>query len=106
MRNASEPIARYGIYSFGKETLTKTLYFKCLRIYNKAKTMGRPPLSDELRRSKLFPLRLTPNEIAVLETASRKLGETVADILRKGAVLYMRKRDKGGKSQKRKEQKR
>jgi hypothetical protein len=57
--------------------------------------MGRPPKPESDRRSKLFPLRLTLGEIAELEAASRRLGETVADIFRKGAKLYI-ERSKGG----------
>jgi hypothetical protein len=63
--------------------------------------MGRPPKAESERRSKLFPLRLTPGEIAELETASRRLGETVADILRKGAKLYLM-RSKDGSTRKEK----
>jgi hypothetical protein len=61
--------------------------------------IGRPPKPEHLRRSKLFPLRLTPGEAAELESAARKLGEPVAAILRKGASLYIRQRGKGGSSQ-------
>jgi hypothetical protein len=64
--------------------------------------MGRPPKPKHLRRSSSYLLRLTPGELAGLEHASRKLGETVADVLRKGAALYIRQRGKGG-SHKRKE---
>lgn len=64
--------------------------------------IGRPPKPEHLRRSKLFPLRLTPSEIEEFQKASRELGEPVAAILRKGAALYIHKRGKGGSS-KRKE---
>jgi hypothetical protein len=64
--------------------------------------MGQPPKPEHLKRSKLFPLRLTPGEITYLKRASRKLGESVAAILRKGAVLYIQMRGKGG-SQRREE---
>ena len=64
--------------------------------------IGRPPKPEHLRRSKLFPLRLTPDEWAELDQAARKLGEPVAALLRKGAALYIRQRGKGGSS-KRKE---
>ena len=55
--------------------------------------MGRPPKPENERRSKLFPIRLTPGEIAELESASRRLEETVADIFRKGAKLYLKSKD-------------
>jgi hypothetical protein len=48
-------------------------------------------------------LRLTPGEIAELEAASRTLGESIADIFRKGAKLYL-KRGKGGSKRKEKKQ--
>jgi hypothetical protein len=60
-----------------------------LNVYTNTSCMGRPPKSENERRSKLFPLRLTPGEIAELESAARRLGETVADIFRKGAKLYI-----------------
>lgn len=62
--------------------------------------IGRPPKPEHLRRSKLFPLRLTPDEIARYEAESRKRGEPVAEILRKGAELYIRRRGKGGSNRK------
>jgi hypothetical protein len=58
--------------------------------------IGRPRKPKHLRRSKLFPLRLTPGEMATLEHASRELKEPVAAILRKGAVLYVRRKGKDG----------
>jgi len=64
--------------------------------------MGRPPKPAAERRSKLFPLRLLPGEIAALEAASRRLGETVSEILRKGARLYI---ERGKDEPKRKEKK-
>jgi hypothetical protein len=64
-----------------------------LNVYTKTPCMGRPPKSQIDRRSKLFPLRLTPGEMTELESASRRLGESVADIFRKGAKLYMRGKD-------------
>ena len=64
-------------------------------VYTTNPCMGRPPKPDSERRSKLCPLRLTLGEAAELEAASRRLGETVADIFRKGAKLYI-ERSKGG----------
>jgi hypothetical protein len=72
-------------------------------VYTNNSCMGRPPKPEDQRRSKLFPLRLTPGEMTELESASRRLGETLADIFRKGAKLYV-ERGKDG-STKRKEKK-
>ena len=71
-------------------------------VYTNTPCMGRPPKPEAERRSKLFPLRLTPGEMAELESASRRLGETVADIFRKGAKLYV---ERGKDGSNRKEQK-
>ena len=70
-----------------------------VNVYTHTPCMGRPPKPEAQRRSKLFPLRLTPGEMAELETASRRLGETVAAIFRKGAKLYI-KRGKDGPKRK------
>jgi hypothetical protein len=73
---------------------------KCLlpgvNVYTLMPDMGRPFIPEHQRRSKLFPLRLSPCETAELENASRQLGEPVAVILRKGAALYIRKKGKDG----------
>lgn len=70
-------------------------------VYTNILCMGRPPKPESERRSKLFPLRLTPGEIEELESASRRLGETIADILRKGAKLYvMRGKDESKRKEK------
>lgn len=58
--------------------------------------MARPPKPKHLKRSKLFPLRLTPSELQTYESASRKLKEPVASILRKGALLYIKAKGKDG----------
>jgi hypothetical protein len=80
----------------------KTGLTSAVIVYTNIPCMGRPPKPENERRSKLFPLRLTPGEIAELESAARRLGETVADIFRKGAKLYIT----GGKDgSKRKENK-
>ena len=73
------------------QRLTETI-----NVYTVMSRMARPPKPEHLRRSKLFPLRLTPSEIAKLERASRSLKEPVAEILRKGAELYLEMRGKGG----------
>jgi hypothetical protein len=67
-----------------------------LNVYTLKAGMGRPSLPTHRRRSKLFPLRLSPGETASLKKASRLLGESVAAILRKGAALYIKKKGKGG----------
>lgn len=66
---------------------------------------GRPRKPEHSKRSKWFPLRLTPSEFASYHRASREFGEPVAEIIRKATELYIRKRGKGG-SRKRKEKKR
>lgn len=68
-----------------------------VNVYTNTPCMGRPPKSESERRSKLFPLRLTPGEVAELESASRRLGETIADIFRKGAKLYIARGKDGSK---------
>lgn len=73
-------------------------------VYTNTPCMGRPPKTASERRSKLFPLRLTPGELAELESASRSLGESVAAIFREGAKLYMT-RGKDGPRPRRKERK-
>jgi hypothetical protein len=62
--------------------------------------IGRPLKPEHLRRSKMFPLRLTPSEWAALSAASRQLKESVAAILRTGAALYIRRKGKGGSRRK------
>ena len=69
-------------------------------VYTHTKCMGRPPKPEHLRRSKLFPLRLTPGEIARYERAARKFGVTVAEILRVGADSYIQARGKDGSPKK------
>ena len=70
--------------------------------YNISMRTGRPPKPEQLKRSKWFPLRLTPSEFVKYHKASREFGEPVAEIIRKATELYLRKRGKGG-SRKRKE---
>jgi hypothetical protein len=74
----------------------KTFDSGTFEIYKYPMGIGRPPKPRELRRSKLILVRLTPGEWTVLKQASRKLGEPVAEILRKGAALYIHRRGKGG----------
>jgi hypothetical protein len=73
-----------------------------VNVYTNTPCMGRPPKPEGKRRSKLFPLRLTPGEIAELESASRRLGETVAEIFRKGAALYIMRGKDGSKRKEKK----
>ena len=86
-----------------EQTANKILLTPDVIVYTHKSCMGRPPKPEDQRRSKLFPLRLTPGEIAELEAASRTLGESIADIFRKGAKLYL-KRGKGGSKRKEKKQ--
>ena len=64
--------------------------------------MGRPTKPDGERRSKLFPLRLTPGEIAELESAAYVLGVSVAEIFRQGAKLYITRGKDGSKRKEKK----
>ena len=80
-----------------KNSLTKGI-----AVYTNTPCMGRPPKSEDERRSKLFPLRLTPAELAELQSASRALGETVASIFRNGAKLYITRGKDGSKRKEKK----
>ena len=73
-------------------------------VYTFTIDMGRPRIMHHDRRSKLFPLRLSPRETAFFSREARDLGESVASVLRNGGMLYIKMRGKGG-SQKRKEKK-
>ncbi len=86
----------------GEQIRNKKGLTRGLSVYTNKQRMaiGRPPKPEHLRRSKLFPLRLTPGEWTELDQAARKLGETVAAILRNGARLYIRRRGKGGSQRK------
>lgn len=75
-----------------------------VNVYTLTIDMGRPRITNEDRRSKLFPLRLSPREIAFFSRNARDLGESVASVLRNGGMLYIKMRGKDG-SQKRKEKK-
>ena len=55
------------------------------------------PESPSPDRTKRFVLRLTPNEMAALEAASRRLALSAADILREGATLYIPSSEKSKK---------
>ena len=73
-------------------------------VYTFTNDMGRPRIAHDNRRSKLFPLRLSPRETAFFSRKARDLGESVASVLRNGGMLYIKMRGKDG-SQKRKEKK-
>jgi len=73
-------------------------------VYTFTNGMGRPRITHPDRRSKLFPLRLSPRETAFFSRKARDLGESVASVLRNGGMLYIKMRGKDG-SQKRKEKK-
>jgi hypothetical protein len=73
-------------------------------VYTFTNDMGRPRITHDDRRSKLFPLRLSPRETAFFSRKARDLGESVALVLRNGGMLYIKMRGKDG-SQKRKEKK-
>jgi hypothetical protein len=75
-----------------------------VNVYTFTDDMGRPRITHRDRRSKLFPLRLSPRETAFFSRKARDLGESVASVLRNGGMLYIKMRGKDG-SQKRKEKK-
>ena len=64
--------------------------------------VGRPPKPKNLARSERFFLRLTHGEMAEVLEASRRLGEPVAQIFRKGAAHYIHVKGKDGSKQRRK----
>ena len=72
-----------------------------VNVYTNKPCMGRPTKPADERRSRLFPVRLTLGESAELESASHRLGVTVADIFREGAKLYI-ERSKDGSERKEK----
>ncbi len=82
---------------------SKTCLTPEVSVYTNTPCMGRPPKPEGERRSKLFPLRLTPGEMTELESASRRLGETVATIFRKGAKLYVQRGKDGSTKRKEKQ---
>jgi hypothetical protein len=73
-------------------------------VYTFTNDMGRPRITHHDRRSKLFPLRLSPRETAYFSRKARDLGESVASVLRNGGMLYIKMRGKDG-SHNRKEKK-
>ena len=77
---------------------------RSVNVYTFTLNMGRPRLTNNRKRSKVFLLRLSPGEMKLFAGNARALGESVASVLRKGGLLYIQTRSKGG-SQKRKEKK-
>src|ERR1700688_2505306 len=73
-------------------------------VYTFTNDMGRPRITHHDRRSKLFPLRLSPRETAFFSRRPRDRAESVASFLRNGGMLYIKMRGKDG-SQKREEKK-
>ena len=67
-----------------------------VNVYTFAVDMGRPRKTKETRRSKLFPLRLSPRETRFFVRKARDLGESVASILRNGGMLYIQTKSKDG----------
>jgi hypothetical protein len=77
---------------------------RSVNVYTFTADMGRPRKSEDHKRSKLFPLRLSPRETEFFSRKARDLGESVASIFRNGGMLYIQTRGKDG-SRKRKEKK-
>jgi|GEM_PF-2367845 len=92
--------------SFSANNWTFPLYFLThgVNAYTFTPDMGRPRKTRENRRSKLFPLRLSPREKQFFSRKARDLGESVASVFRNGGMLYIQTRSRDG-SQKRKEKK-
>ena len=67
-----------------------------VNVYTFTNDMGRPRITHHDRRSKLFPLRLSPRETAFFSRKARDLGESVASVLRNGGMLYIKMRGKDG----------
>jgi hypothetical protein len=61
--------------------------------------MVRPTKPEHLRRTKTFAIKLTASEWSWLEASARRLGVSVAEMLREGAKLYVQTRGKDGSRQ-------
>jgi hypothetical protein len=85
-------------YSLCKDnwTLGCSWLTAAVNVYTFAVDMGRPRKSQENRRSKLFPLRLSPRETRFFSRKARDLGESVASIFRNGGMLYVQTKSKDG----------
>jgi len=77
---------------------------RIVNVYTFTRDMGRPRKTEDNRRSKLFPLRLSPREVRFFSRKARGLRESVASVFRNGGMLYIQMRSRDG-SQKRKEKK-
>lgn len=73
-----------------------------VKVYTFAVDMRRPRKSKDIRRSKLFPVRLSPRETRFFVRKARDLGESVASVFRNGGLLYIQTKSKDG-SHRRKE---
>jgi hypothetical protein len=96
--------ANRSLFFASRQTCQSYSLTHCVNVYTFTSDMGRPRIAHDNRRSKLFPLRLSPRETAFFSRKARDLGESVASVLRKGGVLYIQMKSKDG-SQKRKENK-
>ena len=67
-------------------------------VYTVTPCMARPPKPKHLVRSKMLPIRLTAAEFREFESAAKRLGVTVADVMRDGARLYIQLKSKDGSS--------
>src|SRR3989440_10227976 len=67
-----------------------------VNVYTFTNDMSRPRITHGDRRSKLFPLRLSPRETAFFSRKARDLGESVASVLRNGGTLYIKMRGRDG----------
>jgi len=67
-----------------------------VNVYTFTSNMGRPRKSEDRKRSKLFPLRLSPSETRFFSRKARDLGESVASIFRNGGMLYVQTKSKDG----------
>ncbi len=50
----------------------------------------------------MLPIRFTVAEYQALESGAKRLDVTVSDVLREGAVLFMKTKSKGGSRKKEK----
>ena len=65
-------------------------------IYTITGDMVRPTKPEHLRRTRTFAIKLTASEWSWLEASARRLGVSVAEMLREGAKLYVQTRGKDG----------
>ena len=70
-----------------------------IMIHTITEDMVRPTKPEHLRRTKTFAVKLTASEWSWLEASARRLGVSVAEMLREGAKLYVQTRGKDGSRQ-------